>query len=34
MWLTYLVDSVDSILARFADAGNFSAVEVVWLLIS
>ncbi|KAJ3479165.1 hypothetical protein NLI96_g9256 [Meripilus lineatus] len=27
-------DSVDSILARFADAGGFSTVEVVWLLIS
>ncbi|CAL1699300.1 unnamed protein product [Somion occarium] len=27
-------DSVDSILARFADAGNFSTVEVVWMLIS
>nr|BAE79812.1 manganese peroxidase 1 precursor [Spongipellis sp. FERM P-18171] len=27
-------DSVDTILARFADAGNFSTVEVVWLLIS
>ncbi|KAJ3480139.1 hypothetical protein NLI96_g8564 [Meripilus lineatus] len=27
-------DTVDSILARFADAGNFSPVEVVWLLIS
>ncbi|KAI0706504.1 peroxidase [Earliella scabrosa] len=27
-------DSVDSILARFDDAGGFSTVEVVWLLIS
>ena len=29
-----LADSVDSILARFDDAGGFSTVEVVWLLIS
>nr|ARA74331.1 manganese peroxidase 2 [Physisporinus sp. PF18]ARA74333.1 manganese peroxidase 2 [Physisporinus sp. PF18] len=27
-------DTVDTILARFADAGQFSIVEVVWLLIS
>ena len=27
-------DSVDSILARFADAGNFSPFEVVSLLVS
>ncbi|PSS35496.1 hypothetical protein PHLCEN_2v1551, partial [Hermanssonia centrifuga] len=27
-------DTVDSILARFADAGNFTTQEVVWLLAS
>ena len=27
-------DTVDSILARFADAGNFTPQEVVWLLSS
>ncbi|KAI0788308.1 manganese peroxidase 2 [Fomes fomentarius] len=27
-------DSVDSILTRFEDAGNFNAREVVWLLVS
>ena len=29
-----LADSVDSILARFADAGGFTAQEVVALLVS